>query len=87
MRRIIAEEQNHGKALEIRLEQEGHSAFYVILAGMTFNIRTGCASGVFEPTGEDEYMVIENDTYKAYNFRTYGEAKKAYDIFKAQYID
>jgi len=87
MRKVIAEDQNNGKALEIRLEQEGHAKFYVILAGMTFNLRTGCASGACEPTGEDEYMYVENETYKERPFLNYGEAKRAYDIFKTRYID
>ena len=87
MRKVIAEDQNNGKALEIRFEQEGHDKFYVILAGMTFNLLTGCASGVCEPTGEDEYMFVENETYQEYPFPNYSEAKKAYGIFKTRYID
>jgi hypothetical protein len=87
MRKVLAEDQNNGKALEIRLEQEGQAKFYVILAGMTFNLRTGCVSGVCEPTGEDEYMFVENETYQEHPFPNYSEAKRAYGIFKIRYID
>ena len=87
MSKVIAEDQNNAKALEIRLEQKGQANFYVILAGMTFNLLTGCASGVCEPTGEDEYMFGENETYQELLFPNYSEAKRAYGIFKSRYID
>jgi hypothetical protein len=82
MRRVIQQDQNNGKALEIRLEQSGEK-YYVVLAGMTFNLRSGCATGVCEPTGEDEFMCIENDTYKEYPFNSYTDAKNAYNNLKA----
>jgi len=82
MRRVIQQEQNNGKALEIRLEQAGEK-YYVVLAGMTFNLRSGCASGVCEPTGEDEFMSIENETYKEYPFNSYQDARDAYNTIKA----
>jgi len=87
MRKTIQQDQNNGKALEIRLEQDGQTQFYVILAGVTFNLRSGCASGRCEYGGEEEYMFVENETYQAHTFPTYTEAKRAYDIFKAQFID
>lgn len=82
MRRVIQQEQNNGKALEIRLEQVGEK-YYVILAGMTFNLRTGCASGMCESTGEDEFMSIENETYREYPFSNYQDARDAYNTLKA----
>lgn len=86
MGRVINQDQNNAKALEIRLEQNGAEAFNVIIAGMTFNLRTGCASGICEPTGEDEFMSIENETYKSYSFGSYREAKNAYEQLKKQYL-
>jgi len=81
MIRVIQQEQNNGKALEIRLEQAGEK-YYVVLAGMTFNLRTGCASGLCEATGEDEYMSIENETYREYPFNNYQDARSAFETFK-----
>ena len=81
MRRVIQQDQNNGKALEIRLEQAGEK-YYVVMAGMTFNLRSGCASGMCEPTGEDEFMSIENETYKEYPFANYTDAKNAYNTLK-----
>ena len=86
MGRVIMQDQNNGKALEIRLEQQSGQVFNVIIAGMTFNLRTGCASGICEPTGEDEYMSIENETYVCHRFTNYSEAKSAYDAFKQQFL-
>ena len=85
MRRVIQRDANNGKALEVRLEQEG-ATYYVILAGMTFNLRTGCASGRCEPTGEDEFMCVENETYKEYPFSNYTDAKNGYDSFKQKVL-
>ena len=87
MRRTIQQDQNNGKALEIRLEQEGQTQFHVILAGVTFHLRSGCASGRCEYGGDEDYMFIDNETYQAHSFPTYTDAKKAYDIFKTRYID
>ena len=81
MRRVIQQDQNNGKALEIRLEQAGDK-YYVVLAGMTFNLRSGCASGLCESTGEDEFMAIENETYKEYPFSSYQDARDAYNTLK-----
>lgn len=85
MRRVIQQEQNNAKALEIRLEQVGEG-YYVVLAGMTFNLRTGCSSGVCDPTGEDEFMCIENETYKEYPFRSYQDARNAYNTLKEKIL-
>ena len=86
MRKRLQEDQNNGKALEVRLEQEG-GIYYVILAGMTINLLSGCTRGICEPTGEDEYMSFENETYHAENFDNYRQAKDVYDNWKRQYVD
>ena len=85
MRRTIQQDQNNGKALEIRLEQAGEK-YYVVLAGMTFNLRSGCASGMCEPTGEDEFMSIENETYQEHPFNNYQDAKNAYNTIKERVL-
>ena len=82
MRRVIQQDQNNGKALEIRLEQGGEQ-YYVVLAGMTFNLRSGCASGICESTGEDEFLSIENETYQEHAFNNYQDARNAYTTLKA----
>ena len=85
MRRTIQQDQNNGKALEIRLEQAGEK-YYVVLAGMTFNLRSGCASGMCEATGEDEFMSIENETYQEHQFNSYQDAKNAYNTIKERVL-
>ena len=82
MRRVIQQDQDNGKALEIRLEQAGEK-YYVVLAGMTINLRTGCATGWCEATDEDEFMCIENEIYKEYPFSNYQDARNAYNTLKA----
>jgi hypothetical protein len=86
MRKTLISDQNNGKALEIRLETEG-ATYYVIIAGMTISLLSGCARGVCEPTGENEYMQIENETYSCESFTDYREAKAKYDAYKDRYID
>jgi len=59
MRRIIKDYQNNGKALEIRLEEETSTKYCVVIAGMTFNLKSGCANDRCEFSGEDEFMIID----------------------------
>lgn len=86
MKRKILQDQNNGKALELRLEQDGNT-YFVIIAGMTINLRSGCATGVCEPTGDEEYMEVENETYSCQFYQNYFEAKQVYDDYKIRYID
>ncbi len=86
MRKKLITDQNNGKALEVRLEQEG-ATYYVIIAGMTIHLMSGCANGVCEPTGENEYLQIENETYSCESFSEYRKAKEMYDAYKQRYID
>ena len=87
MRRIIKDYQNNGKALEIRLEEETSTKYCVVIAGMTFNLKSGCANDRCEFTGEDEFMIIENETYIAHPFSSYRLANEAFEVLKKQYID
>jgi hypothetical protein len=86
MRRVIQQNQNNSKALEVRLEQQAQGIFCVILAGITFNLQTGCAGGKCEFTGEGGYLYLENETYMQHQFANYEEAKTAYDAFRQQYL-
>jgi hypothetical protein len=87
MRRLLLQDQNNGKALEVRLEVEGDASFYVVIAGLTINLRSGCIRGICEPTGENEYLAIENETYSCQSFADYNTAKEMYDGYKARYLD
>lgn len=87
MRKTIRNDQNNGKALEIRLEEEGPGKFYVTVAGMTFNLRSGCASGVCGGGGEEDYMFVENETYFSNSYPTYYNAVEAYEGYKTRYLD
>jgi hypothetical protein len=87
MRKVLRQDQNNGKALEVRLELEGNTTWYVILAGMTIYVKSGTIRGVCDSTGPDEYLLIENETYRCQCYTEYGPAHRAYDACKAQYID
>ena len=87
MRRVIRECQNNGRALEVRLEEESPAKYYVIIAGMTINLKSGCANGTFDATGEDEFLIIENDTYVVQPYSSYRSAIDAYEAVKRKYID
>ena len=86
MRRKLITDQNNGKALELRLESEG-ATYYVIIAGMTVNLLSGCATGFCEATGEEDYMQIENETYSCEQYTDYRKAKEVYDAYKTRYLD
>ena len=79
--------QNNGKALEVRLEEESASKYYVVIAGMTINIKSGCANGWCEATEEDEFMIIEKETYVVQPFSSFRSANETYDILKRKYLD
>lgn len=86
MRKRLMEDQNNGKAIEVRLEQD-EATYYTILAGMTVHLLSGCARGICEPTGENEYLMHENEIFRSETFSTYREAKELYDAWKQQYVD
>ena len=87
MRKLILQDQNKGKALEIRLESDGNRTYNVIVAGMTIKLMSACARGICEPTGENEFMELENQTYSSESFSDYPVAKEKYDAYKTRYID
>jgi hypothetical protein len=57
------------------------------VAGMTIKMMAACARGICEPTGENEYMELENQTYSSEIFSDYPVAKEKYDAYKTRYID
>lgn len=87
MNKVIKQAQNNGKALEIRLEQHGTN-YHVVVAGITFNLRTGCSGGTCDYTSPDnDYYQIENETHKTMLCKNYQEATTVYNTLKAQIID
>ena len=86
MVRVIQQNENNSKALEVRLEQQGPGMFYVVLAGTSFNMRSGCPGGRCEAAGEDSDVYVANETYMQHRFGSYDEAKTAYDFFRQQYL-
>lgn len=86
MRRTILQDHNNGKALEVRLEQDG-GTFYAILAGMTVNLHSGIVANTWDGSGPDDYYQIENDTYRSISFDSYKAAKATYGQFKQEFID
>jgi hypothetical protein len=87
MRKIIQQDQNRAKALEIRLESDGNRTYNVIVAGMTIKLMSACARGICEPTGENEFLELENQTYSSESFSDYPVAKEKYDTYKSRYLD
>ncbi|MES2622590.1 MAG: hypothetical protein V4615_17205 [Bacteroidota bacterium] len=87
MRKKILQDQNKAKALEIRLESDGNRTYNVIVAGMTVKLMSACARGICEPTGENEYLDLENEVYSFEIFSDYPEAKEKYDVYKTRYIN
>lgn len=86
MRKIIHQKQNPAKALEVRLENGEPDKYTVIVAGMTVINPNALKKGVTEPTGQGEYLFIENDTYHEYQLKTYHEAKKLFDSYTAKFL-
>ena len=86
MRKLILQDQNKSKALEIRLESDGNRTYNVIVAGMTIKLMSACARGICEPTGENEFLELENQTYSSESFADYPVAKEKYDAYRTQYI-
>ena len=86
MRKLILQDQNKNKALEIRLESNGNRSYDVIVAGMTLKLMGACARGVCEPTGENEFVELENETYSCESFSDYPVAREKYDAYKERYI-
>ena len=87
MRRVIKDYQNNGKAIEIRMEEESGTKYFIVIAGMTIHLKSGCANGKFESTGDDEFMTIENETYIVQPFSSYRSASDAYEVLKKKYVD
>lgn len=87
MRKILAQKQNNSKALEVRLETEGTDSYKVIIAGITFHMGSACRGGVCEPTGENNYLEVENETYTCQSFTDYQKAKQTYDTYNSLYLD
>ena len=87
MRKTIKKCQNRAKALELKLEEESTTKYELILAGMTINLRQGCISGVCEGSREDDYLFLENETFRMDHYNTLADATHAFDLMKLQYID
>ena len=85
MRKVLRQEQNRGKALEVRLESEGNRSYNVVIAGMTIQLAS-CRGGSCESTGEGEYLQLENETYSCQSFSDYDKAKEVFDDYKTRYI-
>lgn len=86
MRKIIFQQQNKSKALEVRLENTAPDKYSVIIAGLTMQNYNPCQRGVCEPTSEGEYLFVENETYCTYEYKSLVEAKTIYDCYTAKYL-
>lgn len=80
----MMESQNNAKALEVRLERN-NDRFDVVLAGLTYNLNTGCAGGVCGD--QDTYMFVDNEVYMCKTLNNYKEAIQTYDYFRKHYLN
>ena len=87
MSRIIRNCQNKQKAIELKLQQVSQQNYQVILAGMSLSLRPGCLNGLCENDMQENYLYLENETYKLQAFNSIDEADRVYMDFKGMYID
>ncbi len=84
MLRRMRQAQNLEKALEVRLEGF-MTEYYVTLAGMTITLAPQGLNGFCDSVRLQEYVQIENDTYKVHTFYNYNLAVKKYQDYVTLY--
>ena len=83
MSKLLRQNQNATKALELRIEEESYGKYNVILAGMVIHHNQNCRNG----TCEGNFMFTDNMTYKVIPSNDFDDAEKAYELLKKQFMD
>ena len=83
MSKLLRQNQNANKALELRIEEESYGKYKVILAGMVIHHNQNCRNG----TCEGNFMYTDNLTYKVVSSNNFDEAEATYESLKMQFMD
>jgi hypothetical protein len=82
MSKLLRQNQNPAKALELRIEEEGYGKYNVILSGMVVH-NTRCSNG----TCDANFMFTDNMTYRVIPSNNFDKAEEEYESLKKQYMD
>jgi hypothetical protein len=83
MSKLLRQNQNVTKALELRIEEEACGKYKVILAGMVIHHNQNCRNG----TCEGNFMYTDNLTYKVIPSNNFDDAEATYETLKRQFLD
>ena len=83
MSKLLRQNQNPAKALELRIEEESFGNYKVILAGMVIHHNRTCSNG----TCEANFMFTDNMTYRVIPLNNFDKAEEEYELLKRQYMD
>jgi hypothetical protein len=83
MSKLLRQNQNTTKALELRIEEETCGKYNVILAGMVIQHNRNCRNG----TCEGNFMYTDNMTYKVIQSKDFDDAEATYESLKKQFLD
>ena len=83
MSKLLRQNQNPAKALELRIEEEALGKYNVILSGMVIHHGRNCANG----TCEANYMFTDNMTYRIIPSNNFDKAEEEYELLKREYMD
>ena len=83
MSKLLRQNQNTSRALELRIEEEAYGKYQVVLSGMVVHHGRNCANG----TCEANYMFTDNHTYRVIQASDFDYAEKAYETLKKQFLD
>ncbi len=82
MSKLLRQNQNTHRALELRIEEEAMGRYHVILAGMVVH-NQNCRGG----TCEGNFMYTDNLTYKVIASQNFDEAEAVYEELKERFLD
>jgi hypothetical protein len=83
MSKLLRQNQNTLRALELRIEEEACGKYNVILAGMVIHHNQNCRNG----TCEGNFMYTDNLTYKVIPSNDFDDAEAVYESLKRQFMD
>jgi hypothetical protein len=83
MSKLLRQNQNTNRALELRIEEEDYGKYRVILAGMVIHHNQNCRNG----TCEGNFMYTDNLTYKVIPTTNFDDAEETYESLKRQFMD
>ena len=83
MSKLLRQNLNPTKALELRIEEESMGKYNVILAGMVINHAQNSANG----GSESDFRFNYNKAYRIIPSNNFDKAEEQYELLKRQYMD